>query len=107
MLGLLKPVPPAKLQKLILAARRYPCQNCGKLGFTVPCHSNAIDHGKGVGLKVPDHLIAYMCGDPGGCHDQVDGRSAGMPYEAKRAMWNAAHVKTVALWFRDGLVVVA
>lgn len=104
---LLKTAEPAKLQKLINAARRYPCQHCGRSGFTVAAHSNSMNHGKGVGLKCPDYAIAYLCGDPGGCHDLVDGRAGGLSFEVKRALWYEAHAKTVALWFRDGLVIVA
>lgn len=95
------------LAKLTARAKDYPCQCCGKLGYTVPAHSNALEHGKGIGMKAPDYAIAYLCGDPGGCHDLVDGRAGALGYETKRDMWNAAHVKTVAIWFTDGLVVVS
>ena len=103
---LLKALPVPKLQKLKDAARNYPCQCCGKIGYTVPAHSNAQEHGRGAYFKTPDYMIAYLCGDPGGCHDKVDGRVPGLTLEQKRAMWNAAYAKTVLLWFAEHLVVV-
>lgn len=107
LLGLLKPNRVPRLQKLIRAARLYPCTLCGKdQRYTCAAHCNDATV-KGIGKKAPDSAIAYLCMDPGGCHDQVDGRSGGLDKATKRAMWNEAHRRTVALWFRDGLVVVA
>lgn len=107
MLGtLLKPFPIPRLQKLKDAARNYPCQHCGKIGYTVAAHSNALAHGRGASFKTPDYMVAYLCGDPGGCHDLVDGRAGGLTLEEKRSMWNAAYAKTVALWFIERLVAV-
>lgn len=92
--------------KLIARAKDYPCQCCGKVGFTVAAHSNALEHGRGASFKTPDFAIAYLCGDAGGCHDLVDGRSGGLSLEVKREMWLGAHAKTVAIWFVDRLIVV-
>ena len=83
---------PARLQKLLDAARDYPCQWCGKVGYTVPAHCNELALGRGAYHKTADFLVAYLCGDPGGCHDLVDGRAGGLELEVKRAMWNRAYV---------------
>lgn len=104
--SLMKPEKPAKLQKLLDAARNYPCAHCGKEGFTVPAHNNELAFGRGAYHKTANDLVAYLCGDPGGCHDAVDGRAHGLSIEAKREMWHRAHTVTVAWWFRDGLVIV-
>jgi len=38
---------------------------------TVLCHSNRIEHGKGMGLKAPDSKACFGCSD---CHDVLDAR---------------------------------
>lgn len=38
---------------------------------TVLCHSNLLEHGKGLGLKAPDTKACYGCS---ACHDVLDGR---------------------------------
>jgi len=38
---------------------------------TVLCHSNRLEHGKGIGLKAPDSAACFGCSD---CHDVLDGR---------------------------------
>jgi hypothetical protein len=38
---------------------------------TVLCHSNRLEHGKGIGLKAPDSKACFGCSD---CHDVLDGR---------------------------------
>ena len=111
---LLKPELPPKLKKLREAAREYNCVLCGKQKiFTVAAHCNDLNLfprefgwlvGKGAGNRAPDLLIAYVCGDPGGCHDKIDGRAGGLSKEEKRAMWNEAYKRTVVLWFLEGLV---
>lgn len=102
-----EPVVP-KVDKLRLAARNYDCVLCGRdKSFTVPAHCDELEHGKGVGKKTPGFLIAYVCGCPGGCHDQIDGRAGSLSKEEKRSMWRTAYLRTVWLWFRDGLVMVS
>lgn len=39
---------------------------------TVLCHSNLLEHGKGMGLKAPDTMACYGCSS---CHDVMDGRA--------------------------------
>ncbi len=38
---------------------------------TVLCHSNRLEHGKGMGLKTPDSAACFGCSN---CHDVLDGR---------------------------------
>lgn len=103
--SLLKLLPPAKLSKLLQAARNYPCANCNRMdGTIVAAHCNELALGRGFAHKTPDYLVAYLCHD---CHDAVDGRAHGLTREEKRAMWNRAYVVTVSWWFRDALIVVA
>jgi hypothetical protein len=48
-------------QKLLKAARDQACAICGSVGTTVAAHSNLVEHGKGIGIKAPDCLIAWLC----------------------------------------------
>lgn len=106
-LELLKHTPPAKLDKLRSAEQHYDCVLCKKhRTYTVAAHCNDVEW-KGIGKKAPGFLLAYVCGDPGGCHDLIDGRSGGLSKDEKRHLWDLAFKRTVALWFRDKLVVVA
>ena len=103
-LGLLKHEPIPKLAKLKEAARNYDCVLCGKHKlYTVAAHSNDAEF-KGIGKKAPGWMVAYVCGDPGGCHDVLDGRCGGLSKEQKRSMWDVAYKRTVAIWFKDRLV---
>lgn len=111
---LLKPDVPPMLKKLRDAARNYPCVLCGKHNIhTVPAHCNELNHfprefgwliGKGLGTKSPHYLIAYVCGDQGGCHDKIDGRAGNLTREERHNMWCVAYVRTVIIWFLDGLI---
>jgi len=101
----LKPEPVARTQKLLDAARDYPCSWCNrKDGTIVPAHCNELALGHGMGLKVKDYLIAYLCHD---CHSAVDGRSHGLSKEEKRAMWNRSFVVSQSWLWRDGIIKVA
>lgn len=50
---------------------RFPGCNY-RTDTTVLCHSNLLEHGKGMGLKAPDKYAAYGCC---ACHDMLDGRA--------------------------------
>jgi hypothetical protein len=103
--SLLKVPPVPKAQKLLTAARNYPCAHCNrKDGTIVGAHCNELALGRGFAHKTPDVLVAYLCHD---CHDAVDGRAHGLSLEEKRAMWNRAYVVTVSWWFRDRLIEIA
>jgi hypothetical protein len=38
------------------------------------------------------------------CHDEVDGRAGGLTKEEKREKWLSAFIRTVAIWFEEGVV---
>lgn len=92
------------VDKLRRAACKYDCVLCGKdKRHTVAAHCDDV-RAKGIGKKTPGYMLAYVCGDPGGCHDLIDGRAGGFTKARKRLMWLEAHWLTVWIWFRDGLV---
>jgi hypothetical protein len=43
----------------------------GDSSTVVLCHSNKLEHGKGMGLKAPDTAACFGCA---ACHDVLDGR---------------------------------
>ncbi len=88
-------------KKLLENARDRACVLCGSVGTTVAAHSNSLAHGRGMGHKAPEYYVAYLCQS---CHDTVDGRHGGFTKEEKRGMWLDAFVKTVAIWFDEGIV---
>jgi hypothetical protein len=90
-----------RLPKLLKAAQDRPCVLCGSHGTTVAAHSNSLEHGRGMGHKSPDYYVAYLCHE---CHDLVDGRKGGLTKEEKREKWLSAFVRTVAIWFEEGVV---
>lgn len=72
--------------------------NCGIQDNTiVAAHRN---EGKGMGIKVDDWLVAYLCHK---CHYELDnGRD--LTRQERRNLWNAAYVKTVDYWFRNNII---
>lgn len=93
-LSFLKDLPVPRLQKLLDAARDYPCSHCNRQdGTIVAAHCNELALGRGMGLKTKDYLVAYLCHE---CHDVVDGRRGGLCLLEKRVMWNRAYVVTVS-----------
>lgn len=101
----LKPVPIERTQKLLDAARHYPCANCNRQdGTIVAAHCNELALGRGFAHKTPNYLVAFLCHE---CHDVVDGRRGGLEHEQKRQIWNRAFVVTQSWLWRDGLVKVA
>lgn len=90
-----------RTDKLIWAARNFPCVLCAKHKmYTVAAHCNDV-RAKGIGKKAPDWQVAYVCT---ACHDLIDGRAGGLSLAEKRRMWLEAHWLTVNLWFQHGLV---
>ena len=87
--------------KLLKAANGRPCVLCNSVGTTVAAHSNSLEHGRGFAHKAPDYFVAYLCHR---CHDEIDGRSGQLTKEEKRARWLSAFIRTVALWFEEGVV---
>jgi len=90
-----------RLPKLLKAANGRACVLCGATGSTVAAHSNSLQHGRGYAHKSPDYYIAYLCQR---CHDEVDGRSGSLSKEEKRERWLSAFVRTVSVWFEEGIV---
>lgn len=72
------------------------CVLCGAYGTQV-AHSN---FGKGMGLKVPDHLTAALCPD---CHFEIDNGKT-MTREERRAAMDRAIVRTFDRLVRAGRV---
>jgi hypothetical protein len=60
-------------------------------GTVCGAHSNQSIHGKGGKIKASDEFCASLCN---ACHKWLDCGSASR--ESKNAMWNKAHLKTVA-----------
>ena len=87
--------------KLLKAAQDRPCVLCNSYGTTVAAHSNSLAHGRGFAHKAPDYFSAYVCQR---CHDEIDGRAGGLTKEEKRDKWLSAWVRTVSIWFEEGIV---
>lgn len=87
--------------KLLRAAKDRACVLCRSVGTTVAAHTNSLELGRGFGHKAPDYYVAYVCQR---CHDEIDGRAGGLSKEEKRELWMRAFVRTVALWFEDGII---
>lgn len=70
----------------------------------VLCHSNALEDGKGMGLKAPDTEACFGCSS---CHDVLDGR-APMPSWLTRSMllsvFDRARTITQEILKRKGLM---
>lgn len=92
--------PYVRSKPLLHAARQIPCQHCGAQDGTVcAAHSNWSEHGKGRSIKASDIYIAALCHR---CHAALDqGRE--WSREQRKAIWNSAHRKTVALLNKLGL----
>lgn len=77
---------------LLAACREIPCQHCCAMDGTVcAAHSNWQEHGKGGAQKADDNRVAALCGR---CHGDLD-QGSRMSGEERRAMWDAAHARTV------------
>lgn len=66
--------------------------NCGINDGTVcAAHSNQSKHGKGLGLKAPDSLIAALCHK---CHYELD-NGKNLSKQEKVEMWNQSYIRTM------------
>lgn len=88
-----------------LAAKVPQCMECGarNRGDVVGCHSNSLQHGKGMGLKAHD-VPAYLCG---GCHDLLDGRTGDLNRSKKEALFFRAAYKSMVWLLQEGYLQVA
>lgn len=97
-----------EIPKLRKSAKNAPyCFSCFRVNYggnLVLAHDNSLDSGRGASFKSPDYLGAIVCADPGGCHDQIDGRSGGLAKEEKREMHQRAHKLTLKWWFETGII---
>lgn len=85
-------VKPYRNKKLLEAVRQMPCQHCGAQDGTVcAAHSNDSRHGKSMGQKASDSMIAALCFR---CHANLD-HGKDMSREERREMWLDAHVNTM------------
>jgi hypothetical protein len=89
--------------KLLRAARDRQCQRCGARDGVSAAHANSVVLGKGTGIKAPDFYTAWLCRP---CHDLIDGRTGRWSHDECEAEWTRAYLKTVAIWFNEGIVVV-
>ena len=80
-------------KKLTVACRSLACQHCGiEDGTVVAAHANW-GHGKGGAIKADDSAVAALCWL---CHAELD-QGRRMSKSERMELWQAAHVKTVAL----------
>lgn len=83
---------PYRNKKLLEAVRQMPCQHCGAQDGTVcAAHSNFSEHGKGMGQKASDGMVAALCYN---CHSELDHGSRLTKTERKE-MWEQAYIKTM------------
>jgi hypothetical protein len=90
-------------KKLRDAAQHYNCVLCGASGTTVAAHANSHKFGKGMGIKSEDMFCSYVCQYH---HDVIDGRQGHLGRDERQQLWIDAWIKTVRLWFHEGIVVV-
>lgn len=83
--SILHPGPFRSPDLLRLASVVPHCMNCGvkNAGQVVGCHSNSLEHGKGMGLKAHD-VPAFLCGE---CHDLLDGRAGTLTRFEKEVLY--------------------
>ncbi|MRR49354.1 MAG: DUF1364 family protein [Rhodocyclaceae bacterium] len=68
-----------------------------------PAHSNQQRHGKGMGHKAADCFHAAACH---ACHAELD-QGSRLTKEERRDYWQAAHERTLQLYFENGWLKVA
>lgn len=91
-------------KKLLKLAQHAPhCMCCGKYntGDVVAAHSNW--HGKGMGIKCSDALVAFMCQT---CHTDLDNGKT-LSREQRKEMWLSAYLKTMQWIIESGHFVVS
>jgi len=95
-----------RLLDLAALCPRCMCCGGGRAGEMVGCHSNALEHGHGVGYKAHD-LTAYCCGH---CHNVIDGRPEGgtlLPHQERLLMFLRAVYNTTVWLLQEGYLEVA
>lgn len=85
-------------KKLLKLAEGKPCVMCHSTHGVVAAHSNLQEHGKGMGHKAHDGMIAWLCFS---CHSEVD-QGKNMSKAEKREFMLTAITKTyMELWDRE------
>ena len=85
-------VKPYRNKKLLEAVRQMPCQHCGAQDGTIcAAHSNFSEHGKGMGQKASDAMIAALCHR---CHSRLD-HGKDLNKADRKEMWLDAYVNTM------------
>lgn len=80
--------------------RALPCQWCNADGPGVTwAHSNWAEHGHGRSIKASDVFVAALCWR---CHASLD-QGHLLSQGAKRALWDAAHARTIRTALERGL----
>lgn len=91
-------------RKLLDLAHGQPCMHCGaEDGTVVAAHSNASEHGKGLGIKAHDGMIAFLCHR---CHFELDQGNT-LERAAKRELFMRALARTYMRLWDLGLIKVA
>lgn len=90
-------------KKLLDLARGKPCVMCNcEDGTIVSAHSNLLEHGKGMGTKAHDGMIAWLCMR---CHSKLD-QGSQMTKEERRMYILESICKTyMRMWDMDLLQV--
>lgn len=87
--------------RLLELARDQACVACGlQNGTVVSAHSNLGDHGKGMGHKAHDGMVAWLCH---GCHAELD-QGTRMDRPAKRLFTLEAICRTYQQLWDQGLI---
>lgn len=90
---------------LLALAKGAPCLIAvpgvcrGNFETVVACHSNWLEHGKGVGLKAHDCFIAFGCQE---CHNAIDKRTQQLEPVDRRYYWQRGFERTVLYLFENG-----
>lgn len=71
---------------------------CSPIETVVPCHSNQLIHGKGVGIKAKDEFTVPGCMR---CHAELD-QGKRLTKAQKFAAWDSAYVRWAA--YRETMV---
>lgn len=91
-------------RKLLDLARDQACVMCGTQdGTVVSAHSNLMEHGKGMGHKAHDGMVAWLCHR---CHSQLD-QGSGMEKKERNLFTLQAICKTyMQMWDQQLIEVV-
>jgi len=87
--------------KLLKLAKGQRCVMCGADdGTIVSAHSNLSEHGKGMGIKADDSMVAWLCHR---CHSNLD-QGSSMSRAERRDFTLTAICKTYQAMWREGKI---